>query len=122
MRLTVVSTGNGARTKQICIGSVARQIVPESVSVGHVYVEASEQDPSLPASQNLFDAVNALDSDDVCLWLDGDDWLANDHVCRFIAALYGDPDTWLTYGSYAFADGRIGHCSAYENEAYRASP
>lgn len=38
--------------------------------------------------------------EDVLVILDGDDWLAHDRVLEELAALYADPEVWMTYGSH----------------------
>ena len=38
--------------------------------------------------------------DDVLVILDGDDWLAHERVLEQLAALYADPEVWMSYGSH----------------------
>lgn len=38
--------------------------------------------------------------DDVIVILDGDDWLAHDRVLERLAAVYADPEVWMSYGSH----------------------
>jgi|SRR5579859_186704 len=121
MRLVVVSTGFNARTKQMCIGSVARQRIPDGVTLEHRYIEASTQNPPRTWTENVRDAVSGLAPDDIVLSVDGDDWLAHDRVAEVVSLHYANPDVWLTYGSYAHADGRPGICRAYDDEDYRGS-
>lgn len=42
----------------------------------------------------------AGDPDEVCIIVDGDDWLMHDRVLERLAAVYADPDVWITYGSH----------------------
>jgi glycosyltransferase involved in cell wall biosynthesis len=42
----------------------------------------------------------ARDDDDVIVIVDGDDWLKHERVLERLAALYADPDVWLSYGSF----------------------
>ena len=39
-------------------------------------------------------------ADDVLVVLDGDDWLKHEKVFEMLAAVYADPEVWLTYGSH----------------------
>jgi len=41
--------------------------------------------------------------DDVLVVLDGDDWLAHERVLEKLAAVYADPEVWLTYGSHVLS-------------------
>ena len=52
------------------------------------------------ALANLYDAVHSCRDDEICLLLDGDDWLANGHVLKELNRYYNDPNVWLTYGQY----------------------
>ncbi len=45
-------------------------------------------------------SMAATAPDDVIVILDGDDWLKHDAVFERLAALYADPDVWLSYGSH----------------------
>ncbi|GAB3678651.1 glycosyltransferase family 2 protein [Salinisphaera aquimarina] len=53
-------------------------------------------------TENHIAAVEAISKDpwDVMVVVDGDDWLAHPGVFDEIAAVYADPDVWLTYGSF----------------------
>lgn len=43
-----------------------------------------------------------LDDDDVCITVDGDDWLPDPGVFSRIAKVYEDPGVWLTWGNFRF--------------------
>jgi glycosyltransferase involved in cell wall biosynthesis len=45
-------------------------------------------------------ALAAQHDDDVVVIVDGDDWLKHERVLEHLAAVYADPDVWLSYGSY----------------------
>lgn len=49
-----------------------------------------------------------LDGDEVCVEVDGDDWLANPNVLSIIQNTYEDPNVWMTSGSFKYHDGRPG--------------
>ncbi len=40
------------------------------------------------------------DPEDVCIIVDGDDWLMHDRVLESVGSVYADPDVWITYGSH----------------------
>ena len=46
--------------------------------------------------------------DDICVEVDGDDWLPDSEVFRRILDAYSDEETWLAFGQFKFADGRPG--------------
>lgn len=49
-----------------------------------------------------------LDGDEVCVEVDGDDWLPNPNVLSVIKDTYEDPKVWMTSGSFKYQDGRKG--------------
>src|SRR5580692_130392 len=99
--LIVVSTSFNSPTEEKCRASVALQTLKTS----HVFINAAHQSTPKTHSENLYDALKILDPDDVVIQLDGDDWLAHQHVLDQIACLYEDPEVWLTYGSFQTTDG-----------------
>lgn len=103
--IRVISTGLNAPTKARCKASVEAQKGPEWQ---HTYVEAGGQHPPKPAVENFYEVTQDCQPGDVIVMLDGDDWLAHDRVLARIAKEYEDPDVWMTYGSFVFADGRPG--------------
>ena len=38
--------------------------------------------------------------DEICVLLDGDDWLNGENVLARLNEIYEEEDCWLTYGSY----------------------
>jgi len=119
--LHVISTGLRAPTKEKCLASVRAQRFPVE-RFRHVYVEAGDQEPPRRALENFLAAASDVPPDDVILMLDGDDWLAHDHVLEVVARAYDDPTVWLTHGSFRFADGRPGFTEAYPSANYRKEP
>jgi len=49
-----------------------------------------------------------LDGDEICVEVDGDDWLPNSNVFSTINEIYKDPNVWMTSGSFKYHDGRSG--------------
>lgn len=108
--ITVVSTGFRAPTKQRCLDSVAAQLEPHE----HCYIEASEQDPPLTVTENVWRACRELPPDRVVVWLDGDDSLASDTVLTTVRGMH-EAGADCTYGSFRFSDGRKPAMRAYED-------
>ena len=78
--------------------------------------------------RNLYEGIARLDAapEDVIFLLDGDDFLPHSQVFSEIAAVYEDPDVWLTYGNYRPdpVDTGQAECLPYpkeviENRSYR---
>lgn len=100
--MIVISTAFRSPYERICRRSVENQTHQPRA---HVYIDAALQPKPLSHSQNLFEASQGLDPDEVVVQLDGDDWLAHRGALERIATIYTDPDVWLTYGSYVLACG-----------------
>ena len=49
-----------------------------------------------------------IDDNEVCLEVDGDDWLPNANVFGLINEVYKDENVWMTSGSFKYHDGRPG--------------
>jgi glycosyltransferase involved in cell wall biosynthesis len=49
-----------------------------------------------------------LEGDEICVEVDGDDWLPNPNVLSIIKNTYDDPKVWMTSGSFKYQDGRKG--------------
>ena len=50
----------------------------------------------------------AIPGDEICVEVDGDDWLPNSNVFGLIDETYKDPTVWMTSGSFKYHDGRNG--------------
>lgn len=50
----------------------------------------------------------SLDGDEICVEIDGDDWLPNPNVLGKIDEIYKDSNVWMTSGSFKYHDGRPG--------------
>ena len=59
---------------------------------------------------NYEQVIRGLDipDDEICVEVDGDDWLPNPNVLSFINEIYSDSDVWMTSGSFKYHDGRPG--------------
>lgn len=49
-----------------------------------------------------------IDDNEICVEVDGDDWLSNPKVFDFINETYRDENVWMTSGSFKYHDGRPG--------------
>lgn len=49
-----------------------------------------------------------ISDDEICVEVDGDDWLPNSNVFSFIDDVYKDENVWMTSGSFKYHDGRMG--------------
>jgi glycosyltransferase involved in cell wall biosynthesis len=49
-----------------------------------------------------------IDDNEICVEIDGDDWLSNPNVLNKINDVYKDKDVWMTSGSFKYHDGRNG--------------
>lgn len=52
-----------------------------------------------------------IDDNEICVEVDGDDWLANPQVLKKISEIYQDEEVWMTSGSFKYNDGRSGFAS-----------
>jgi glycosyltransferase involved in cell wall biosynthesis len=50
----------------------------------------------------------AQNGDEICVEVDGDDWLPNSNCLSKIDEVYQDPNVWMTSGSFKYHDGRPG--------------
>jgi len=58
----------------------------------------------------------AIDGDQICVEVDGDDWLPNSNVLTNILKVYEDGNTWMTSGSFVYHDGRKGFANPPTND------
>ena len=54
---------------------------------------------------------NSIPDEEVCVEVDGDDWLPDSNVFTRISDVYQDPSVWMTSGSFKYPDGRPGLAS-----------
>ena len=53
--------------------------------------------------------------DEICVEIDGDDWLPNSNVLGLINETYQDENVWMTSGSFKYHDGRPGFANPPKN-------
>ena len=56
-----------------------------------------------------------IPDDEICIEVDGDDWLPNSNVFKFINEIYKDKNVWMTSGSFKYHDGRPGFANPPTN-------
>jgi len=49
-----------------------------------------------------------IDDSEICVEVDGDDWLANSNVLQFINNVYSNSEIWMTSGSFKYSNGSLG--------------
>ena len=66
---------------------------------------------------NYDQVIRGLDipDDEICVEVDGDDWLPNSNVFGFINQTYQNPEVWMTSGSFKYHDGRPGFANPPKN-------
>ncbi len=139
MKIVVVSTtfNPPADARERCLASVREQRrayeVPAkkvarvmgaelfAFDVEHVYIDAAKQDPPRDHWYNLSRVIERLDPETVVVALDGDDWLASPTALATVAKAHAE-GTWVTYGSFRFADGRPGFAGPTQADHVRELP
>ena len=56
-----------------------------------------------------------IPDNEICVEVDGDDWLPNSNVFGFINQTYQDTEVWMTSGSFKYHDGRPGFANPPKN-------
>lgn len=49
---------------------------------------------------------NDINDEDICVTLDGDDWLFDECVFERVNEYYSNPNVWMTFGQFVFDDGK----------------
>lgn len=77
------------------------------------------------ACANFYYAIQSCNPNEIIVMLDGDDWLADNHVLSILNEAYADPSVWITYGQFKeFPSGYLGSAQALpqwviETQSYR---
>ena len=64
-----------------------------------------------PGNYDLVIRHMNLPDDEICVEVDGDDWLPNSNVLSYIDEVYQNNDVWMTSGSFSYHNGRPGFAS-----------
>jgi glycosyltransferase involved in cell wall biosynthesis len=116
-----------------CIASLLEQDYPafDMVFVDHGSADGSHEavpiddprvallrfDPSQPELQTIHTFLtHRCRPDDILVYVDGADWLADEYVLSTLNNLYNAYDCWVLYGQYREANGRYGHSQPYPDE------
>ena len=59
--------------------------------------------------------LREIPDEEICVEVDGDDWLPNSNVFTLINEVYKDPNVWITTGSFKYHDGRPGFANPPTN-------
>jgi glycosyltransferase involved in cell wall biosynthesis len=76
-----------------------------------------ENDSKMYQPGNYDQVIRGLNihDNDICVEIDGDDWLPNSNVLSFINEVYMDENVWMTSGSFKYHDGRLGFANPPKN-------
>lgn len=70
-----------------------------------------------PGNYNQVINSGSVNDDEICIEVDGDDWLPHPKVFSNISKIYEDPNIWMTSGSFIYHDGRKGFASPPTNNS-----
>lgn len=125
IHITVTSAARNAYGwAEKCVRSVGSQTF---VARDHVYIDDASTDDTHTdayfasskvdvrrnevrrgALANLLPLWHSLPPDEVVVWLDGDDWLCNDHALDIVAKAHAS-GAWVTYGQFTWSStGAVG--------------
>lgn len=135
LHFTIVSTVlNAERWIEKHIASVSSQTFS---NFSHVVIDAKSDDQTAALAQHALDRApyhsrllvnverqpslencwwtwKGLPDEEIIVWLDGDDWFAQDRALEVLALAYAAPsEPWLTYGQFMFSDGEVGFAGPY---------
>lgn len=68
-----------------------------------------------PGNYDQVIRFRGIEGDEVCVEIDGDDWLPSPKVLERINEVYQDPNVWMTSGSFKYHDGRPGFANPPQN-------
>ncbi len=70
---------------------------------------------------NRYNAIYMCNDNDICIILDGDDWLFPDpEILNFYNQVYSDQNIWLTFGQFVeYPSGKIGYGREYSFNTIR---
>ncbi len=67
--------------------------------------------------KNIYNVFHNCPDNTIIVQVDGDDWLAHDHVFIHINKVYQENNIWLTYGQFQIYPGNnLGYCQAVPDE------
>lgn len=69
-----------------------------------------------PGNYNQIIRFRNINENEICIEVDGDDWLPNSNVFHNINEIYKDENVWMTSGSFKYHDGRTGFANPPTND------
>ncbi len=74
------------------------------------------------AMANFYNAIHACPDEVIIVNVDGDDWLADSNVLKYLNRVYADSDVWMTFGQFLFdRHNTIGFCKPFSDDIIRAN-
>ena len=86
-----------------------REYIKRAIEKDNRFILIENQEKHYPPG-NYNQIINGLNlpDEEICVEVNGDDWLANPNVLGKIDEVYKDEDVWITSGSFKYHDGRQG--------------
>jgi glycosyltransferase involved in cell wall biosynthesis len=81
-------------------GELVKQYIKEKGQEHRVTL--IQNDKRVGSLANVYKAVWLAKPSEIIIDLDGDDWLANENVLKFLNDVYADPNVWVTYGQFQY--------------------
>lgn len=76
----------------------------------------------LGALHNLYNMIHSCNDQEICVDLDGDDFLIGPNVLTTLNEVYQDENVWMTYGSYLDSGPMtLGCCKPYEEQVIKTN-
>jgi glycosyltransferase involved in cell wall biosynthesis len=73
---------------------------------------------NMGGSYNYTRFYDSIEDEQICVFLDGDDWLFDDHVLEKLNDFYNSNDCWMTYGQFYAYDGQQAVLANPQNTPY----
>lgn len=86
-----------------------REYIKRAIEKDNRFILIENREKHYPPG-NYNQIINGLNlpDEEICVEVNGDDWLANPNVLGKIDEVYKDKDVWITSGSFKYHDGRPG--------------
>lgn len=96
-------------------GKLVREYI--RVNDAEHYVTLIENTNRVGALANLYKMISSCDKNEIIVTVDGDDWLINRDVLKYLNKVYSDPNVWMTYGQFiAYPSNSVGFASQVPQE------
>jgi len=93
-------------------------IVKEIIEHDERFILVPDADKKLYQTGNFDSTIRNnpnIDDNDLCIEVDGDDWLPDSNVFQRIWDVYQDNDVWIANGSFGYSNGSPGFARKQEN-------